>query len=119
MLAAGADINRPFRTSGMMPITALVAHDLELLKKVVALGGNVNARNKYGYAPLHELAGCKSSIDPIPAMENLLQLGADINILDSHGKTPLQIAINAKLTDTQQFLCSHGTKVVTQPGTDL
>lgn len=115
LLAAGADINRPVAVSGgIRTITALVANDSELLKKVVALGGDVNAKDKYGSAPLHNLARCKSCIDPIPAMKNLLQLGADINILNRHQKTPLDIAINARLADTQQFLRSNGAKTTLQ-----
>lgn len=115
LLAAGADINRPVQTSGVTkPITALVANDFELLKKVIALGGDVNAKDKDGNAPLHNLARCKSCIDPIPAMKNLLQLGADINILNRHQKTPLDIAINARLADTQQFLRSNGAKTTLQ-----
>lgn len=113
LLAAGADINRPFLRRGFTsPITTLAAGNLELLKKVVALGGDVNAKDIYGSAPLHKLASCKSCSDPLPAMENLLQLGADINIHDKHGRTPLQRAVNAGLSDTQQFLRSHGAKAV-------
>jgi len=112
LLAAGADINRPINTSGQpaRPITALVADDLGKLKEIVALGGDVNAKDINGSAPLHLLAGCKYCSDPIPAMKNLLQLGADINILDKHGKTPLQRALDAKLADTQRFLRLHGAK---------
>jgi ankyrin repeat protein len=111
LLTAGADINRPFLRRGFVsPITALVVDNLEILKKVVALGGDVNAKDINGSAPLHRLASCKSCSDPLPAMENLLQLGADINIHDKRGKTPLQRAISAGLADTQQFLRSHGAK---------
>jgi len=119
LLAAGADINRPINTSGhpAKPITALVADDLEKLKEIVALGGDVNAKDINGSAPLHLLAGCKYCSDPIPAMKNLLQLGADINILDKHRKTPLQRALDAKLADAQRFLRLHGAKA-TLPETD-
>ncbi len=119
LLAAGVDINRPINTSGQpaKPITSLVTDDLKKLKEIVAFGGDVNAKDINGFAPLHLLAGCKYCSDPIPAMENLLQLGANINILDKQGKTPLQIAIKAKLDDTQRFLRLHGAKA-TLPGTD-
>jgi len=118
LLAAGADINKPFSNHGFTsPITALVTDNLELLKKVVALGGDVNAKDINGSAPLHRLASCKSCSDPLPAMENLLQLGAEIDIHDKYGKTPLQRAISAGLSDTQQFLRSHGAKAM-QLGAD-
>ena len=114
LLAAGADINKPIVISGRPAklMTALVSDNLKTLKKVVALGGDVNGLDKTGSAPLHVLASCKYCSDPIPAMENLLLLGADINIPDRHGKTPLQRAVDAKLADTWQFLRARGAKTI-------
>ncbi len=112
LISAGADINRPFksRSFGSMTIPGRFAHDLEKLKKVVALGGDVNAKNFYGSTPLHVYARCKSCIDPINAMGNLLSLGADINALDKTGETPLTKAKRYKIQDVQEFLIAHGAE---------
>lgn len=110
LLSAGLDINTLFRRRGgiMRPLTSHVANDLEKLKKVVALGGDVNRRDQRGYTPLYGFAVCKYCVDSLGAIKNLLDLGADISMANNAGTTPLQGARQAGLRDVEEFLLAHG-----------
>ena len=58
----------------------------------LASGADVEARDKYGFSPLH-FAACRGSPDAIAA---LLAAGADTNARDESGKTPLHTAEERK-----------------------
>ena len=63
--------------------------DFEKLRVLIRHGANVNAPNRYGYTPLHTLAG-KNNLEAIKFL--VCEAKADVNAKDGHGSTPLDIA---------------------------
>ena len=63
-------------------------HEVEI-NKLIKLGIDVNAQDKEGWTALHFAAQRQS----VPAVKALLIAGADIEIKDSHGNTPLFRAV--------------------------
>ncbi|KAG0237893.1 hypothetical protein BGW41_008319, partial [Actinomortierella wolfii] len=59
--------------------------DLEAVKKFIAGGTSVNAKDEYGYTPLHAAA----SYGHIELMKYLIKSGANVNITDPDGDSPL------------------------------
>ena len=70
-------------------IYAVMKGDIEIIKKLIMLGANVNTKTKYdGDTPLH-IAASKDRID---IFELLLNAGADPTIHNNQGLTPIQVA---------------------------
>ncbi|KAF9156460.1 hypothetical protein DFQ26_009355 [Actinomortierella ambigua] len=77
--------------------------DLEAVKKFIADGNSVNAKDEYGYTPLHAAA----SYGHIDLMKHLIKSGANVNITDPDGDSPL-------------FVCEdvEAVKVLVENGAD-
>ena len=52
----------------------------------------MNAQDETGYSPLH----AASSYNELATMQYLLSVGADVNLQDSDGDTPLLVSTNCK-----------------------
>ena len=87
-------------------IDAAYAGNVEAVKQHLAAGTDVNAKGKYGRAPLHYAAkyGRKETV------ELLIAKGADLNAKDDDGKTPLDRAIKYNRTEFAALLRKHGGK---------
>lgn len=79
---------------------AAIEGDLEGVKRLVAAGANVNAKDEYGRTPLHEAA----ERDHIKVVTYLVEHEADVNRKDKNGKTPLLCAG----LKTLSFLLANG-----------
>jgi len=80
--------------------------NIEAVKKHLAAGVDVHAKNKDGYTPLHGAA--RSGRKEIA--ELLIAEGADVNAKDGFGGTPLGWAILSGHTETADLLRKHGGK---------
>lgn len=60
-------------------------YDFETMKRLLELGVDVNARNSLGIAPLHYAPNGQ-------IVDLLVKHGADVNILDFWGCTPLDLS---------------------------
>ena len=60
-----------------------------MLKHLVSLGANVNAKNNNGYTPLHEAATNPN----VNVLKYLVGKGANLDIKNNWGMTPLHFAI--------------------------
>ncbi|MGH9630041.1 MAG: ankyrin repeat domain-containing protein [Bryobacteraceae bacterium] len=101
LLASGARPNAISRT-GTQPIhDAALGDNAEVIRELVMQGADVNARTRDEVqTPLHIAA----AMGKMKAVEALVALGADLTIKDSQGRTPLDAAERAGLTDVVAFL---------------
>jgi ankyrin repeat protein len=79
----------------------------EKIKRLLAQGAEVNARDHQDRTALHYLAAA-SAIEKSQSFELLLAAGAELNATDQAGNTPVQFAKKAGLTGEVSFLKSHG-----------
>ncbi len=101
LLEAGA---RPDAVSpaGAQPIhDAALGDNAEVIRELATHGADVNARTRdETQTPLHFAA----AMAKMKAVEALVKLGADLTAKDSKGRTPLEAAERAGLTDVAAFL---------------
>jgi ankyrin repeat protein len=89
---------RLLRQRGARPNLHLAASlwDASLIRRLIAEGADVNARDEYGRTPLHRVVDLKAMGDrdgqDVAAVEALLAGGADPNAETGDGHTPLAIA---------------------------
>lgn len=92
---------------GDTPLHVAAAHNaVEMVRHLLARGAQVNAVNRKGQTPLHQLAGQVNPVDLEKQREMvdlLLAKGADPSIADHEGRTPVHEAIEFG----DQFLWSH------------
>ncbi len=112
LLLAGADINQPNSHKLGRVLVGMFADRPPLFQKLIDAGANVNAVNQSGSTSLHYYAGCKRCADPVSALKALLAHGADINMPDSRGQTPLHRAEIYKVRDTRELLLASGASLV-------
>ena len=85
---------------------AAEAGHIEAVKKHLAAGTDVNAKDGDGYTPLHFAAinGHKE------LAELLIDSGADVNAKDDFGETPLDWAVDEGQIEIADLLRKHGGK---------
>lgn len=95
---------------------AVQNNDAETLQKLVAKGGNVNAKNEQGISLLAWILQNKTD-------EKLLQALAspslEVNTPDASGELPLQIAIKNNNPSAVEFLLEQGANADIKPGDNL
>ena len=84
--------------------------NIEAVKKHLAAGADVNAKDRYGYTAL----GRAVSVGHKETAELLIAKGADVNIT-ALGKTLLDTAIKRKHTEIADLLRKHGGKKAAKP----
>jgi hypothetical protein len=93
---------------------AAAAYDATLVKRLLAMGADANARNRLGATPLHAASdgqpdGANWNPDAqVATLAELLAAGIDPNITDKRGVTPLHRAIRARCAAATRFLLEHG-----------
>lgn len=65
-------------------------NNAEILTLLLDFGADINAKNEYGYTPLHMC--CQHISEELEASELLLRNGADINAQNAYKNTPLHLA---------------------------
>ena len=83
---------------------AAATDDLKTVKVFLLHGISVNAQNREGGTGLHGAAVEGN----IKMMEYLISKGANINVLDRYGDSPLEDAISMKHDEAAKFLTEHG-----------
>lgn len=101
LLARGARPNASSRAGTQPMHDAALGNNADVIGGLVTHGADVNARTREEkQTPLHVAA----AMGKMKAMEALVALGADVTIRDSEGRTPLEAAERAGLTDAAAFL---------------
>jgi ankyrin repeat protein len=78
------------------------------VKQHLAAGTDVNAKNKYGFTPLHDAAMNNRK----EVVELLIDKGADVNAKMEDGDTPLDWAIEINRTETADLLRKHNIAII-------
>jgi len=93
------------------------AHHTAMVRRLIELGADVNARNRRGAAPLHAAAIGRpgdASFDPkaqAATIACLIAAGADPNAIDLSGVTALHRAVRTRSAAAVQALIDHGADV--------
>ena len=83
--------------------------DPEILRLLLAHGGDVNARDEYGEAAIHRLMWQRPL--PLPLLEEFLRNGANVNITDKEGQQPLYEVCTMGSVDGCRILLDHGADI--------
>ena len=93
---------------------AAAAYQTEMVRKLLAAGANVHARNRRGQQALHAASiGNPSSprwnpSSQIATIVVLIQAGADPNVIDKSGVAPLHKAVRTRCAPAVRALLDHG-----------
>ena len=96
---------------------AAAAYRLEIVRRLIAMGGDVRARNRRGAEPLHYAAdGGPGSPTWDPSAQAatvacLIEAGADPNAVDRSGVTPLHRAVRTRCAAAVSALLDGGADV--------
>ena len=101
LIAHGAEVNA-ISKAGTQPIhDAALGDNAEVIRELATHGADINARTRdEAQTPLYIAA----AMGKMKAVEALVALGADLKAKDSQGRTPLDAAERAGLTDVAAFL---------------
>jgi len=108
LLAKGADANLTAR-KGMEPplLLACKAGNVELARRLVELGADVNKGTWWGHLPLHEAA----RVGNVVIVAFLLKHGAKIDAADTSGTTALGYAAESDRPEVAMLLVRQGADI--------
>ncbi len=98
------------KTLAMYILKGAQAGDLEVIKKVLEKGGNVNSRDMDEWTPLHHAIWAQHP----EVAEFLIENGADVNAKNNEGFSPLHFAGRMGLVDIVKLLMEKGADVNTK-----
>lgn len=106
LLTKGAEVNSASdNPQRVMPLHSAVAHrHLEIARRLVAAGADVNAVQADDFTPLHEAAQNGQR----EMAELLLEAGAQVNPRKMDGKTPLGLALEYEQAQVAELLRMWG-----------
>ncbi len=92
---AGCNVNTPLISRvNVMPLhKASIDHKTHIMQQLIELRAQVNAQTQNLCTPLH-LCISHAPYNDIDGVQLLIKAGAEVNIQDSKGKTPLRYAVN-------------------------
>lgn len=114
----GADVDKK-NVNGTTPLNfAIAGNNVRVVKLLVKHGVSVDHRNQHGSTPLHyAITGLHSLSPKIPII--LIEAGADVNVLDGEGNSPLNKLRKQKLygwgayeEKIEKMLTSRGAKEI-------
>jgi len=131
----GADLNKSSSYIGSVVFYAFENIKKDILRYLVINGADVNGRNKYGASLLlkavenNEIAliewlvnngaddidaALRTAVlfDNLDAVKKLIDIGADINLLNKNGETLIVEAINNKNWDIVEYLFDNGADII-------
>ncbi len=81
--------------------------DIEKVQSLIASNADVNAKNEYGYTPLH----CAVDYGQKIIAEFLIESGAEVDAKNKVGETPLHIAADLGRKDFAELLINNGANI--------
>ena len=97
---------------------AAAGYRTEIVRKLIAMGAEVGARNRRGATPLHRAAvglpgsPAWSPEDQAATIIFLIEAGADPNAVDKNGSTPLHKAVRTRCAGAVKALLDRGADAV-------
>jgi ankyrin repeat protein len=98
LIARGAKV----RAHGSPLVEAAYAGKIEAMRLLISLGADVNRPDEWGICPLH------AAVYHPPAVQFLLEAGADQNIAGMDGNTALHYAASYNQLESARLLLEHG-----------
>ena len=84
--------------------------DVEVIRKMIEYGADINAGDSHGCTPLH-IASEGSGLKDGSVHRLLLEHGAEVNARKKDGSTPLHMASAIELPEVVRLLLEHGADV--------
>lgn len=83
--------------------------DVEILRLLLANGGEINAIDKYGETGLHKLLW--QDPVPVPLLHEFIKSGADVNLPDKESQQPLYEVCSQGSVEGTRILLDHGADI--------
>jgi ankyrin repeat protein len=87
---------------------SVMTGNLDMAREALAAGADVRARNRHGIAPIHICAG---GVGPAPMLALLLEAGAEADVRDATGWTPLIYVASSGQAPLLELLLGAGCDV--------
>src|SRR5262245_37773142 len=107
LIDRGADVGAK-NDMGMTPLH--IAQYGSIVEVLVRRGADVNAGAQNGWTPLHVQAQEGEDTGALEVMEALLEAGANPNLTDEEGNTPMTFAREREEPEKINLLRAHGAK---------
>ena len=114
MISAGMELNEPAE-NGMRPLSkAVLVNDPYLIELMIEHGADPLLRDAeeggFGRSLLHYA----TKADNVELVERLLELGVEVDIVDMHDQTPLDVAATFGESASMKVLLEHGADPMRQ-----
>ena len=108
LLDSGTDINLRTKKQHLTPLMiAVQAQSIEAVDFILANGGGINDMDSFQNSSLHKAV----AVGSIPILQTLVKQGADINVQNQNGTTPLISAAKNQQGGALSILLSNGAAV--------
>lgn len=107
LIDAGAKTDRIDNDMNTMLHRILKSENFEAARYILRLFPNMHQLNSYGESYINLTAG----LGPNSLLRNLIEKGADVNIKDSNGNSPLHKAVMTNELKVVEFLLKNGANV--------
>jgi ankyrin repeat protein len=112
LLQHGANVNREVQFNGIFETylhMCIKIGNSEIVRTLLNAKANVNRMNSQGMAPIHMLTLCKHLVEVKKMLKDLLNAGADINLITSKtNQTARALALEQNNEETAQILLDNG-----------
>ena len=113
LIAQGADVNTPYNNETPFTV-ALRTNNPQIVKRLLDSGANVNKKNKEGSNALNYYSMLNFPNNPnITIVKLLIENGVDINNIDNHRITPLELAAYYGHPEIVRLLIQGGSQAGT------
>ena len=100
LIQSGVNVNERKQNEESLLYTAVVYDEPGIFQALLDAKANVQADNGYGYPVLHFAA----SVGRTDCVKRLLKAGANVNLKDQSGKTPLHAAIESNNENSNEIV---------------
>ena len=111
LVQKGVDINAEDNYDEQASLHAIWQNHEDILELLIAHGADVNEADRYGWSLLHYTAGKEGSGGSTTMTRMLLDKGANPNVVERSGLTPLHLAAGKGKRTRVELLINHGANV--------